>query len=106
MKKLSLLLALVLLLAPFAFAKKIRIGENEWVEIDSTKTKRISDYKKECHRYEIKDDNNLYYDGAKSKGIGDMLGVVGACGDSLKGYDKAKQRQEKRDKKHSKHDKK
>jgi len=116
MKKLSLILALALMLASSAFAekecprgKKVNLGKEHggWHCTDSTKTKKPSDYKNECHKYEIKDDDNLYYNGKRDGDDvkGDNLAVYMVCKDKIKGYSKAKQRQEKREKeRHNKPD--
>jgi len=109
MKKLSLIFALALSLAFSAFAeenhkvRKIRISEKEWIEIDTTKTKKFS--KEDCFNYSIGNDDNLHYKGKKVEhsngGISDMLGLKMACGE-LKGEKEAKQRQAKRDKEYQK----
>jgi len=90
MKKLSLILALALSLASSAFA-----GQPQ--RIDSNKLKKSNEFNvvRECPKYEIKDNDTLYYEG---KPNGDDLNGLMLCGNKIKGYDKAKQRQEKRDK--------
>jgi len=106
MKKLPLILALACLLVSFVFAddsckgKKVNLGKDHGGLhcIDSTKIKKPSDYKNECHKYEIKDDDNLYYEGKRDGDDvkGDNLVVYMVCKDKIKGYSKSKQRQEKR----------
>jgi len=94
MKKLSLILALVLSLASSAF-----VGQPQMIDLSKFRPKK-SDFKKssdfdlvgECPKYEIKDDDILYYEG-KPNGKGDDLTGLMCCGSKIKGYDEAIQRQ-------------
>jgi len=97
MKKLSLILALALLLASSAFAeRKITLHNGEKVDLDNAKSKGKKITKDECFKYEIKDNDSLYYNNNFSDV--DMLFLLMSCQGEVKGYDKAKQRQEKRQK--------
>ena len=103
MKKLSLILALAFLLASSAFAQCKKIErKSDGIYCDGVKGKSFE--KSECSKYEIKDDDKLYFNGKISNK--DLLGTLMAC-ENVKGYDKAKRRQEHREMEYqNKHNKK
>jgi len=90
MKKLFFVLALALMLAPSAFAER---RKSNLESVDSVY----------CSRHEFREINGEYRkfkdgkDVTESKDIGDQLSGL-ACGDKMKGYSEAKQRQAERDK--------
>jgi len=76
MKKLSLILALVFLLASFTFAVspcKDSTGTDRKIYLD-------------CSKCEVKENGDNYYDGEK---CGPLGSCVLSCGTSVKGFDKA-----------------
>jgi hypothetical protein len=88
MKKLSIILVLACLIASNSFAeKRVKLRDGQIVDLDTVKAE-----KPDCSRYEIKDDDQIYYDG-KLKGSDGGIGNTLYCGDRIKGWDKAKQRQ-------------
>jgi len=107
MKKLSLFLALALVLASSAFAeRKITLRNGETVDLD--KAERIEKKDVDCSKLEWKENGDLYIDGKPNEG---GIGILGFCDiTKIKGYDKARRRLEQRDRenqeKNQKHNKK
>ena len=95
MKKLSLILALAFLLVPSAFAQCKKIErKSDGIYCDGVKGKSVKASDVDCSKLEIKDDDNYYYEGKKLNPLS-MYGLL--CGSKIKGYDKAKLRQEHRE---------
>ena len=101
MKKLPLILALACLLSSSAFAqcniydpKTVVEQRSDGIYCNGVKGKKFKASDFDCSEYEIKDDDYYYHKGKKITGLS-PVGLF--CGDKIKGYDKAKRRQEQRE---------
>ena len=93
MKKLSFILALAFLLAPSVFAQCKKIErKSDGIYCDGVKGKRVEKKDFICSDYELNEDGFLYHKGKPYDRPG--MGVILSCGSEIKGYYKAKRRQE------------